>query len=236
MDYFSQARRRNNSLTQDRLNAPLPPTVPTPGGGQARPQRPINPAGSYESLRAPSSIRIRRIPSGQIPQLARPTSQQAQEAVQAVADNTTTGRRRSTSEPQRYGTNLAPPAMDLSRQRTQGDAQSPMPTVTEGVATGPRGVRSESQDFVTPMRTPRPETPETPSVYADDTSDPAERIMTGASAMHSAGNAARANRGLSRFRTGGSAMRNESPAADEYGSDVVDYLDLVGMYHDGEKA
>jgi hypothetical protein len=48
--------------------------------------------------------------------------------------------------------------------------------------------------------------------------------------MNEAGNAARANRGLQRFRTGGSNMpRNENPAADEYRSDVVDLLDLVGM-------
>jgi hypothetical protein len=48
--------------------------------------------------------------------------------------------------------------------------------------------------------------------------------------MHEAGNAARSNRGLQRFRTGGSAMpRNERPQANEYRSDVVDLLDLVGM-------
>jgi hypothetical protein len=135
------------------------------------------------------------------------------------------GRRRSSSEPQRYGNTLAPPGTDLSRQRTHD-----MPTITEGQATtpGPRHAASESsQSFHEAAESP----PRTPSINIEDSTTPAERVITGASAMHEAGNAARSNRGLHRFRTAGSNMpRNENPAANEYRSDVVDLLDLVGMY------
>ena len=101
-----------------------------------------------------------------------------------------------------------------------------MPTVREE-APGARYAPSEStQSFHEAAETPQPGTP---SINIDDTS-PAERVITGASTLQDAGNAARANRGLARFRTGGSAMpRNEVTAADEYNSDVVDLLDLVGM-------
>lgn len=63
-----------------------------------------------------------------------------------------------------------------------------------------------------------------------DNGDPMERIETGASAVTGAGHAARANRGLRRLRTAAStAPRNERHYEDEYNSDMVDYLDLVGM-------
>ena len=104
-----------------------------------------------------------------------------------------------------------------------------MPTITEGQATspGPRAAASESsQDFQDASETP----PRTPSINIEDATTPAGRVLTGASAMTDAGNAARENRGLARFRTTGSNMpRNERPTADEYRSDVVDLLDLVGM-------
>ena len=235
MDYFSYARRRgNNPVTQDRLNAPLPPTQQTPGPqtpGPQTPGAPGTPGGrrlggppSLEGLRAPSSIRIRRLPSGL--GTPRPGTQQGpQSAVQA--DTAVTGRRRSSSEPQRYGSTLAPPGVDMSRQRTHE-----MPTLREetpGVQQAPSG---SSQSFHDATEAPQPETPRpyTPSINIDDTTDPAERVVTGASAMQDAGNAAREHRGLRRFRTASSAApRNETPAADEYGSDVVDLLDLVGM-------
>jgi hypothetical protein len=104
-----------------------------------------------------------------------------------------------------------------------------MPTITEGqtTASGPQPAASESsQDYHEASETP----PRTPSLNIEDATTPAGRVITGAPAMTEAGNAARANRGLERFRTGGSNMpRNERPAADEYRSDVVDLLDLVGM-------
>jgi hypothetical protein len=221
MDYFSQNRRRGNSVTQDRLNAPLPPTAQTPGAqaGQGQPSRPVRPGPSYESLRAPSSIRIRRMPSGAV--TPRPESQQSSHAT-AEQDFAQPGRRRSTSEPQRYGPTLAPPGTELSRQRTVD-----MPTISEGVTTGQNVPSESSQSYHEAAEGPTP--PVTPSI--NETGSPAERIMTGASAVAEAGDAARANRGLRRFRTtASSAPRNEMPAADEYNSDVVDLLDLVGMY------
>ena len=221
MDYFNYARRRDQ-VTQDRLNAPLPPIQQTPGpptpGPQTPGSRPLGGQGSLEGLRAPSSIRIRRLPSGLA--TPRPNSQQTGQAP-SQPDTAVTGRRRSQSDPHRYGTTLAPPNMDLSRQRTHE-----MPTVREETP-GARYAPSESsQSYHEAEETPRPETP---SINIEGTGSPAERVITGASYLQEAGNAARANRGLQRFRTGGSAMpRNEIPAADEYNSDVVDLLDLVG--------
>lgn len=224
MDYFSQNRRRGNSITQDRLNAPLPPTAQTPGVQPQllRPQsqgqgRPVRPAGSYESLRAPSSIRIRRMPSSTGP--PRPESQASSQGTAEQDFASTTGRRRSTSEPQRYGQTLAPPGQgaDLSRQRTVD-----MPTITEGVITAQRAPSESGSSYHEAAE--RPISPTTEDGY------PASRIVTGASAVADAGNAARANRGLRRFRTNASTQpRNERVAADEYNSDVVDLLDLVGM-------
>ena len=221
MDYFNYARRRNGPVSQDRLDAPLPPTGETPGPQTPGPQTPggRQPGGppSLESLRQPSSIRIRRLPSGF--NTPRPGSQQADQT-SSQRDLGLTGRRRSQSDPHRYGANLAPPALDISRQRTHE-----MPTLTEETP-GARHAPSEStQDWYEAQETPRPQTP---AIEMDDGS-PAERVITGASNMQDAGNAARANRGLQRFRTGGSAMPRDAPAADEYNSDVVDLLDLVGM-------
>lgn len=107
-----------------------------------------------------------------------------------------------------------------------------MPTLSEETAGPQYGSSRSSQSFHEAAETPQLQTPQppTPSINIDDTTYPADRIMTSASAMYEAGNAAREHRGLRRFRTAGSsALRNETPAADEYGSDVVDYLDLVGM-------
>ena len=74
------------------------------------------------------------------------------------------------------------------------------------------------------------ETPPVDDIGAEGGS-PADRVLTGASAMQEAGDAARANRGLHRFRTAASAVsRNERPTNDEYHSDVVDLLDLVGTW------
>ena len=220
-DYFNYARGSGQPADQERRNAPLPPAPgpqtpapQTPGG-----RRPGNPT-SLEGLRAPSSIRIRRLPSAL--NTPRPGTQGGAPPP-AQTDGAAQGRRRSSSEPQRYGNTLAPPGVDLTRQRT-----SDMPTITEGQATapGPAPPASESSlSFHEAAETP----PRTPSINIENTTTPAERVITGASAMHEAGNAARSNRGLQRFRTSGSNMpRNENPAANEYRSDVVDLLDLVG--------
>lgn len=219
MDYFTYNRRRGNSVNQDRLNAPLPPAPApgTPGAGTPGPRPPAM-TGTLESLRAPSSIRIRRLPSGL--STPRPPSQQSPQPPVAV-DAPTTGRRRSSSEPQRYGAGLEPPAMNLARQRTAEDPHSRMTPLAEETPGAGLGAPSDSSQYY--------EASETPPVDDMDGLGHAERIVTGASAMNEAGNAARQNRGLTRVRTAASAMdRQGQPASDEYHSDVVDLLDLVG--------
>lgn len=231
-DYFSFQRRRNNSVTQDRLNAPLPP-VQTPGGRR----QPLAEAGSMENLRRnpASSIRIRRLPSGnQVPQQPRPNTA----TTPAAEDTSIAGRRRSSSEPQRYAAGaLAPPSTDLARQSTAEPAEH-MPTITEGQQTQQRTQLNQSTpgSYHEAVETPFPETPgvpPTPGVdeYDAATGGSASRVTTGASAMDRAGNAARQNRGLRKVRTNAS-MRNDrdAHARGEYSSDVVDLLDLVGMF------
>jgi hypothetical protein len=202
--------------------------------------RPLRPsAGSYQSLRQPSSIRIRRLPSAY--STPRPGSQPGMApSAPPVAEHDfaehdfaePSGRRRSTSEPQRYGHNLAPPTNDLTRQRT-----AEMPTITEGRTAG-MGTITEgrttsgypppeaSQEFYDAHDAQRPVTPGTPSINLSVDGAPVDRVETGASVITEAGNAARENRGLRRLRT--AASRNERQNAYEYNSDVVDYLDLIG--------
>lgn len=213
-DYFSQNQRRRNSVTQDRLNAPLPPAG-TPGG------RPVRPTQPRESLRQPSSIRIRRLPSNTpSQQQSRPMSQASDEG--AEASDFSGGRRRSMSAPQRYQQNLAPPGAELTQQRT---AEAPhMGTISEGVQLPPGQV------------TPYYDMPQTlgqnaPSINIETPSEaPMERATTGASAMQNAGNAAQRNRGLRRLRSSTVGNRSDNRNRhDEYDSDVVDLLDLLGM-------
>ena len=229
-DYFNYNRRRGNSLTQDRLNAPLPPG---PEG------RPLSNRPSRESMgRNPSSIRIRRLPSSNAP---RPISQASEDSGDHdYVDAVTTGRRRSTSAPQRPS-NLAPPENDLSRQRT---ADPYMTTITEGTPMvnqgSPMGYDAHQQGGLRPStreaaENPQMETPMTPSINVQTPgADPVSRITTGASAMHSAGNAAKANRGLRRYRSTALLPTKEQQAntqsQDEYNSDVVDLLNLVGKF------
>ena len=206
-DYFTYARRQGNQAN--------PGTPGTPGGG------PSTRPATLEGLRAPSSIRIRRLPSGL--STPRPPSQQGGQAPVAVSTGAT-GRRRSSSEPQRYGAGLEPPPTNLGRQRTQEESRmTPLAEETPGIAA--RSAPSEGSGSYY-------EAAETPPVDDADfgTERPADRVLTGASAVEDAGNAARANRGLQRFRTAASAIsRNEQPSTSEYNSDVVDLLDLVGM-------
>lgn len=224
-DYFSFNRRRNNSDTRDRLNAPQAPPPQTPG-----PRRPLAEAGSLENLRRnpASSIRIRRLPSGNVPQQARPASA----TTPMEEDTAVTGRRRSSSEPQRYLGGLQPPETEISRQRT-AEPSSHMPTITEGQQSQqrPRPGQYPAGSYREPAETPFPDAsvPPTPGVDEHDmaTSGPASRVSTGASAMNKAGNAARQNRGLRKVKTNAS-MRDRNSRS-EYNSDVVDFLDLVGM-------
>ena len=184
-----------------------------------------------ESMRAPSSIRIRRLPSALNQPTLRTTTQET-----APATGTTSGRRRSSSDPHRYGGNLAPPGMDLARQRTAEESRMPTLTEESNLARGQRaqdGGSGSSQYYEDAYsqqensEIPRPDTPSTQHESPVAT-PPASRVVTGASAMQNAGYAARANRGLQRHRTAASVRYQ--PAADEYNTDVVDLLDLVGMY------
>ncbi|KAK1071998.1 hypothetical protein LTR12_015942 [Friedmanniomyces endolithicus] len=207
-DYFSQARQRAGTTTQERLNAPLPPGPP----------RPIR---SIESLRQPSSIRIRRLPSYASASASRPTSQAGETDGVAVEDTAfAEGRRRSFSAPQRHQQNLAVPVVDLSRQRT-ANSTGPMGTITEGAALG------QGTPYREGAQTPQPSTPGIMPPTPGD--GPIERVRTGASAMNSAGNAARHKRGLRRLRSGqaGGDRSDYYNRQDEYDSDVVDLLDLI---------
>lgn len=223
MDYGGR-RRDNSASQQDR-----PPS--TPGA------RNIPGAPSFESLRAPSNIRIRRLPSNTTVILPRPGSQ-APSDNQIAEEDDTAGRRRSFSAPQRPSSQVLAQANDLSRQRTLdggGGGGGHLSTITEGAQAAPRGGT---------MHPGFPSVPEgsratTPGIDARDmaTRTPSpERLGAGGSAMHSAGHAAQRSRGfgLARFRSNTSTtQRPESRYSQraqgdtEYEADVIDLLDLV---------
>jgi len=96
-----------------------------------------------------------------------------------------------------------------------------MQTITEGTALP----RQPSTPFF--EASDRPYTPSV-AIQTPNEMPQASRIASGASAMKSAGNAAQRARGLRRLQSGVSMRRQQSYAPDEYGSDVVDLLDLVG--------
>ncbi|KAI5368199.1 hypothetical protein Slin15195_G033330 [Septoria linicola] len=221
MDYFGSAARRGGN-TNDQPNAP----PRTPGA------RHVLGAPSFESLRAPSNIRIRRLPSNIATPASRPDSQARDR--EAAEDDAQAGRRRSFSAPQRPASNVVPASTDLSRQRTL-DGAGHMSTITEGQQVPARRNRAhpgfrEIREADSPAGTPginvRDMATRTPSP---------ERLGTGAAAMHSAGNAAQRSRGvggLSRYRSNTSlAFRPDRPNSqqqgEEYEADVIDLLDLV---------
>jgi hypothetical protein len=218
MDYFSQGNRRrgSSSVTQDRLNAPPPPG--------SRPN--VRAAASRESLRPPSSIRLRRLASGNVStQSSRPQSQASNDNAVAVdsEDTAVTGRRRSSSAPQQRPWGNTNPEAYLTRQATQ-QGQQHMAPITEGQATA-------GTPFYEAQETPRPLTPSI-NVQTPAGTPAEERFAKGAPAMDEAGNAARHARGLRRFRSATHSQAGVHPrhrtGHDEYSSDVVDLLDLVG--------
>lgn len=173
--------------------------------------------GSRESMRTPSSIRIRRLPSST--SVTRPLSGGSDSYVpeeRDFADPGTAGRRRSTSAPQR-------PTLhelgqdDLTRQHT---AEPFMPSIVEGQATAAQEARG-----LEPVRSRPGDVPlNALQRSATNTS------QSGAQASNSAGNAARGSRGLRRLRSGVLPPRQELAADSEYDADVVSLLDLIGMY------
>lgn len=215
MDYFDYARRNGNGPSQDRLNAPLPvppPNLNTPSGDSYG-SRPLAQTNSRQNLRTPSSIGIRRLGSSNLIPPA-----QAQQNAEEMAN-----RRRSSSAPLRH--QQAPSTgSDLARTST---ADPYMETLSEEPGQRSRGLSPGAWLHPSGM-----EAAQTPSINLEG--DPgSDRFAGGAGAMHSAGNAARSNRGLKRFRSHiglqEKAQQQSSAESGEYEDDVVDLLDLVGM-------
>lgn len=178
----------------------------------------LNVGGSRESMRTPSSIRIRRLPSNT--SVARPLSRGSDTEERDFADPGTVGRRRSTSAPQR-------PSLheivndDLTRQHT---AEPFMPSIVEGQATSAQQARGLQPVQSRPDDVPRPlNNLQRSSTNNSDAGN--------AQALNSAGNAARQTRGLRRLRSGVLPPRQQELAADsEYDADVVSLLDLIGTF------
>lgn len=207
----SGSRARGYSNPQ---NGPSTPRM-NPSG------RPLMPGGgSRESMRTPSSIRIRRLPSST--SVNRPLSGGSDTHVpeeRDFADPGTAGRRRSSSAPQR-------PALhelgqdDLTRQHT---AEPFMPSIVEGQATAAQEARG-----LEPVRSRPTDLPL--NALQRSATNTSQASQGGAQASNSAGNAARGGRGLRRLRSGVLPPRQELAADSEYDADVVSLLDLIGMY------
>lgn len=197
-------RTRGYSNPQSNSNAPR-------ANASGRPL--LHGGGSRESMRMPSSIRIRRLPSNTA---ERPLSSASDTASRDFADPGTTGRRRSSSAPQR-------PTLqelnedDLARQNT---AEPFMPSIVEGQATSAQQARGFHPVQSREGDAPQPFT----NLQRTNTAG-----SGGTQAMNSAGNTARGNRGLRRLRSGALPPRQQELSADaEYDADVVSLLDLIG--------
>lgn len=225
-DYFGLGRRRGSSSAGQSLN-PGPAQTPAGTGAPSGPSpRPLRPIPSRDSMRQPSSIRIRRLPSSQLGGDSRPQSQRLEEDEGVEShDAAVAGRRRSSSAPQRYGSNQTPQQQfeenRLSRHMTAGENPH-MSTITEGQPMGP-GPQREA------VETPGYDTPST-NLATPASEAPAERLGSGAPVMAQAADAARENRGLKRFRTNTGPLRRDQAGRDEYQADVVGLLDLLGVF------
>lgn len=182
------------------------------------PSRPLmSSGGSRESLRTPSSIRIRRLPSNTARPLSNVSDSGSTEG-RDFAEPGSVGRRRSSSAPQRPALNELS-EHELARQRT---AEPFMPSIVEGQASSAQEARG-----VEPVPSREADAPQPYSNLQRSTT--AGSDAGGAQAMNSAANAARTNRGLRRLRSGALPPRQSELAADrEYDADVVSLLDLVG--------
>lgn len=202
----SGGRSRGYSTPQSNANAPR-------ANASGRPL--LHGGGSRESMRMPSSIRIRRLPSN----LAeRPLSSASDTESRDFAEPGTAGRRRSSSAPQR------PTLQELDQDALarQNTAEPFMPPIVEGQATSAQQARG-----IQPVQSrPGDATQPFPNMSRTNTAG-----SGGAQAMNSAGNAARGNRGLRRLRSGALPPRQQELSADaEYDADVVSLLDLIGMF------
>ena len=111
---------------------------------------------------------------------------------------------------------------ELSRVRTGADTH--MPTITEGSRTGQTSYFETEAAQTSHLRAFGVDGHDAAGHGRDSPHHPM------AEALHSAGNAARQNRGLrpSVSHRGSTRYRNSASAPDEYESEVVDLLDLVG--------
>jgi hypothetical protein len=198
-------RARGYSNPQTNWNAPR-------ANASGRPL--LHGGGSRESMRMPSSIRIRRLPSN-TNTAERPLSSASDTESRDFADPGMAGRRRSSSAPQRPTIQELNQEDDLARQHTD---QPFMPSIVEGQATTAQQARGIN---------PVPSRP-------GDAPQPLSRTNTagsgGSQAMINGGNTVRSNRGLRRLRSGALPPRQQQLSADaEYDADVVSLLDLIGM-------
>jgi hypothetical protein len=170
---------------------------------------------SRESMRTPSSIRIRRLPSSN--SVARPLSRGSETHLpeeRDFADPGTVGRRRSTSAPQRPVSHEVA-QNDLTRQHT---VEPFMPAIVEGQATAAQEARGLQPVGSRPDDAPQPFS-NLQRTGTDNSGGVASQ----------APNSASKGRGLRRLRSGILPPRQQELAADsEYDADVVSLLDLIG--------
>jgi len=214
MDYFSgsSGRRRGNSGAADGLH-PRSAAMGSPM---------LSNVSSRDSMRQNSTIRLRRLPSGlSTPTAPRPQSQASDNIVAqdfAGSDPAVANRRRSTSAPQRpSAADLY--SNDLARQHT---VDAYMPSIMEGQASAAQQARG-----LEPVRSNPSDIGSRRSPSIQMNGFPPAGDVAGPQAMHSAGNAARASRGLRRYRSGALPPR-ALPQDSEYDNDVVNFLELVG--------
>lgn len=225
-DYFNNgSQRRRGPTAQER-----PSTAHLPPEGARRPYP------AREFMRPPSSIRIRRLPSSTAlsAQISRETSQGDDDTTStpvgtSETDAERTGRRRSMSAPQQQSS-VGPVQFGGESVRQSAVEPSQMGTITEGQ------VLPQPMPFYGSEGTSRPLTPSIDVQTPGGEIGPVERLGDGANVMTEAGNAARRARGLRRFRSGTSFTHpRHMPQHDEYDSDVIDLLDLVGKWEGKKK-
>jgi len=215
MDYFTQQSAQRAPAAQ---NTQGNGAAPAPASGAAPIRR--RPVGqpSFESLRAPSNIRIRRLPSQIGAALSRPTTQDGnQRAASPEPDTTTAGRRRSMSAPQGYGGDVTPSGLDDSRL----DGPPPhMPAISESFPSSPNVNTTQSTQHGTARN----------SVAPSSTTHVADAGAGSHSAAGYGTQRSRAPSHLNRLRSNTSSTyfsRGDRPRHDEYDSDVIDLLDLI---------
>ncbi|QIX01801.1 hypothetical protein AMS68_007318 [Peltaster fructicola] len=177
-------------------------------------------------IRAPltsnnSSIRIRRLTSASSRNTDITTSDNESIGGDSLTDDPAiTGRRRSSSAPQRM-THLPGHTNDLHGVTTN-EYHPDMPAIAEGAASG--AMPATNTDETGHLQPPRTATRN--KMRPRGLSD-LHTAGSGMQAAFGAGNAARANRGLTRMRSHTVRSRPPTAATDEYDERVLGLLDLV---------